>query len=185
MLMRTAAVLALLMLAACGGSHASSSTSPAPATQTVRVGGSTGSTSLSMTVNDESSSHMLAYAPAAVWQLVPWALDSLGVPVRSLEPTQKRAGNTGFAVRRRLKTVPLSRYVDCGSTHLGPNADDYDVNLSVFSEVRPADGGASTVVTTVEAAARPANYAQEYSRCTSKGVLETRLIELLKARLAR
>jgi hypothetical protein len=138
-----------------------------------------------MTVNDESSSHTLAYAPAAVWQILPWALDSLGVTVRSLEPTQKRAGNQSFAVRRKLKNVPLSRYIDCGSAQLGPNADDYDVNLSVFSEVRPAGNGASTVITTVEAAARPANYAQEYNRCTSKGLLETRLIELLKARLAR
>jgi hypothetical protein len=147
--------------------------------------GSTGISSLSMTVNDESSVRTLAYPVAAVWQLIPWALDSLGVPVRSLEPTTKRAGNSGFPVRRKLKAVPLSRYIDCGSTHLGPNADDYDVNLSVFAEVRPADGGASTLITTVEAAARPANFAQEYSRCTSKGSLEARLNELLKARLAR
>ena len=45
--------------------------------------------------------------------------------------------------------------------------------------------GSLKVSTSVEAQARPATYNQGYSRCTSKGGIETRIAELTRARLSR
>jgi hypothetical protein len=114
---------------------------------------------------------------------LPGVLDTLGIPVGTLEPASRTIGNSGLKIRGRLRGVPLSRYIDCGnSTQIGPNADSYDVNLVFLAEVRPAQGG-STVRVTLQAVAKPVNFAQDYSQCSTKGVLESRFFDILSARL--
>jgi hypothetical protein len=141
---------------------------------------------VTMTVPGADRSHVqsVPFSVDQVWTILPAVYDSLGIPVRTLDAVKRTIGNAGLAVRRRLKSTPLSRFIDCGSTQLGPNADDYDVRLTLLTEVRAVDGG-STVTTTLEAVARPVNYAQEYSACSSRGVLEQRIIDVVQARLAR
>lgn len=115
---------------------------------------------------------------------MPAAFDALGVPIGVMDPAKRTVGNTALKVRRQLKDVPLSRYIDCGgSTQLGSNADSYDVNISLIAVVRSVSPTASSVSITFEAVGRPATFAQEYSPCTSKGVLEARLIESIVSRL--
>ena len=121
-----------------------------------------------------------------MWRSLPAVFDSLGIPVANLDAPKRTMGNSSFKIRGRLKNVPLSRYIDCGtSTQIGPNADSYDVNLSLLAEVRPADGGASSLVTIFEAVAKPANFAQGYSQCATKGTLESRFVDLVNAQLKR
>jgi hypothetical protein len=121
-----------------------------------------------------------------VWRSLPGVFDSLGIPVADLDATKRMIGNTQFKVRGRLKNVPLSRYIDCGtSTQIGPNADSYDVSISLLAEVRPAESGATRVTTIFNAVARPGNFAQDYSQCGSKGLIETQFIDIVKARLSR
>jgi hypothetical protein len=102
-----------------------------------------------------------------------------------MDPTRREIGNPTYKVRSRLGRTPLSRFIDCGSTQLGPSADNYDVVLTVVARVQAEGDGASSVHTRVEAMARPATYAQEYSPCGSKGNIEARLSELIRARLAK
>lgn len=136
-----------------------------------------------MSATDNSSTHTLAVTPDQVWKLLPGVLDTLGIPVGTLEPASRTIGNSGLKIRGRLKGVPLSRYIDCGnSTQIGPNADSYDVNLVFLAEVRPAQGG-STVRVTLQAVAKPVNFAQDYSQCSTKGMLESRFFDILSARL--
>jgi hypothetical protein len=179
--MRRASLLLLLTsLAACASSG--SSAAPPPASRTVSAGGA----SLTMTGNDPSNVHTIAFSVDKVWRALPAVFDSIGIPVATLDPAKRSIGNSGFKIRGRLKGVPLSRYIDCGnSTQIGPNADSYDVNITLMADVRPAESGTSTVTTTMDAVARPANFAQEYSQCSSKGALETRFIAILNARLQR
>jgi len=139
-----------------------------------------------MAGSDAPNVHTLPFAPDQVWRALPAAFDSLGIPIETLDPAKRSMGNSGFKVRGRIKGVPLSRYIDCGnSTQIGPNADNYDVNITMLADVRPADAGTASVTTTFEAVARPANFAQEYSQCRSKGLLETRFIDIVKARLEK
>ena len=100
-----------------------------------------------------------------------------------MEPSTHSIGNQGFAIRHRLKNVSLSRYIDCGNSQLGPSADDYDVRLTLMADVHATDTG-SRLTINLQAVARPPNYAQEYSSCSSRGVLETKLGDLVAARLA-
>ena len=179
--MRATALFPIVILAGCASSGA---TAGAPATQTVRVVGPSSTATLSIPGSDRSNSHELPYPLEQVWRLLPAALDSLGIPVGVMDPARRTAGNTGFKVRGRLKNVPLSRYIDCGnSTQIGPNADSYDVNLALIAAVRSVSPTTSSVTITFEAVGRPATFAQEYSQCTSKGVLETRLMDVLASRL--
>jgi hypothetical protein len=178
------AALAPMALGACASGGTGAAAVGAPATQTIAVVGPAGGAKISTPGEIASNVQTLAFSVDQIWRALPAAFDSLGIPVQTLDGVKHTIGNTGFAIRRRLKNVPLSRYIDCGTSQLGASADDYDVRLTVLTDVRPGDGGA-IVTTSVQAVARPMNYAQEYSSCNSRGSLEQRIIDLVRARLTR
>jgi len=140
-----------------------------------------------MDAGNSSNVHTLAAAPDQVWRTLPAVFDSLGIPVATLDAAKRIIGNSGFKVRGRLKGVPLSRYIDCGnSTQIGANADSYDVLLTMTAEVQPGEtAGATKLINHLQALAKPVNFSQEYSQCSSKGVLETKFFDILSARLQR
>jgi len=182
--MRNATLLLSIPLAACASAGAGSTATPA--SQTVTVVGSQGGASLTIPGNNSSTVRTVAFGMDQVWRALPFVFDSIGIPVGTLDPAKRTIGNSGFKIRGRLKGVPLSRYIDCGnSTQIGPNADAYDVNITMFAELHAADAGGTAVTTTMDVMARPATFAQEYSHCATKGVLETRFFDILKARLDR
>lgn len=146
----------------------------------MQIAGST----VTVSPTDASSVHVIAFAPDKVWRMLPAVFDSLGIPVATLDPAKRTIGNSGFKVRGRLKNVPLSRFIDCGnSTQVGPNADSYEVNITLLADVRPGDAGAANVTLAFQPFARPTNFSQQFSQCASKGVLESRFIDILNARL--
>ncbi len=55
--------------------------------------------------------------------------------------------------------------------------------LAIRVQLKPDDGGGTMVETMFEAMAKPVSFSREYSRCTSRGVLETRLADAVKAQL--
>lgn len=179
--MRAMLLLALATVIGCASAGTGTS---GPGTQVVRVVGPTSTSSFAVPASDPTNTHELPYALEQVWRALPGAFDALGIPIGVMDPAKRVAGNTALKVRRELKNVPLSRYIDCGgSTQLGPNADSYDVNLSIVAAVRSLTPTTSAVSITFEAVGRPATFAQEYSQCTSKGVLEKRLVDAVSARL--
>lgn len=178
------ATLASVALGACASGGTSGSAVGAPSTQTIAIVGPAGGAKISTPGEIASNVQTLPFSVDQIWRVLPAVFDSLGIPVQTLDAVKHTIGNAGFAIRHRLKNVPLSRYIDCGTSQLGPSADDYDVRLTLLTDVRRDDGGA-TLTTSVQAVARPMNYAQEYSSCNSRGLLEQRIIDLLRARLAR
>jgi len=177
----------LVAVAACSSSGTGASSSPTPASQTVRVSGASGVADLRVGGGaDMTGVHTLPYSLEQVWRALPFVFDSLGIPVAMMEPTRRVIGNEGFKVRQRLKGTPLSRFIDCGnSTQIGVNADNYDVVLILTAQVRAADPSSSSITTTFNAVAKPANFAQDYSQCNSKGVMESRFIDILQAKLQK
>lgn len=109
--------------------------------------------------------------------------DSLGVAVSTVDQAQHVIGNDALKVRQRLGKAPLSRYLDCGQTQIGPNADSYDVVLTLLVHLQPNGVGSTTLLSTVEATAKPIAYAQSASACSSKGALESRLTTLIQTLL--
>ncbi len=139
-----------------------------------------------MAANDPSAVHTLPYSVEKVWGALPAVFDSIGIPVAMLEPAQRVIGNEAFKVRSRLKGAPLSRYIDCGtSTSIGPNADSYDVVVTMLAEVHPSNAGSASVKHTFSAVARPATFSQDYSQCSSKGTLESHFMAVLASVLSR
>jgi len=175
-------VALLLLTAACAsGGAASTPATAGTVQQSITVGGTGSTAAITMTHDAETQSHLLTSSPARVWAVLPAVFDSLGIPPATVDPASHTIGNTAFKAHGRLKGVPLSRYIDCGnSTQIGPNADSYDIMMSLVAQVRPAEGGASTLVISLEAAGKPATFSQDYSRCPTKGALETRLTEAVQ-----
>jgi hypothetical protein len=114
----------------------------------------------------------------AVWRALGAAHDSLGIPVTVRDERARTIGNDGLKLRRRLGQVPLQRYLDCGNTQGGPNAESYEVHLVVRTQVLPAGSGSSRVSSTVQAQARPVNFSGDWIRCTSRNTLEKAIAEL-------
>lgn len=172
--------ISLLVLASCASSNAAPTARPS--TQTVA---SAGGSAISMSTAPNLDVTRLAWSSDAVWRILPSVFDSVGIPVVTIDQVRKTIGNSGWKTRARLGKAPLSRYLDCGNTQIGPNADSYDVLLSVLTTVAPEGTNGATLTTIVEAQAKPITYNQAYSRCSSKGGIELRIAELVKARLAR
>ena len=177
-MMRAVAILMLASLSACASSPGGSTAGTGPILGQGSVGRSTDARS---TVFTQS----LAYPVDQVWRALPAAYDSLKIPLNTLDAKTHTIGNDGFKIRQQLGRAALSTYIDCGRTQIGPNADSYEVVLTILTQVTTADNGATKISTTFESSARPIAYSQEYSKCTSRGVLEAKIMDVVKGRLMR
>jgi hypothetical protein len=183
--MRFALLLSVAMLAGCASSPGSSGP-PAP-DQTVRIPSSGGGTATSLSIASSTSAAVktLSAPLERIWNVLPAVYDSLGIPVTSRDAATHTIGNSSFKVRRRLGSVPLSRYLECGSTQGAPSADSYEILLSMTTTVQPGGADATTVTTTVDGMGRPVFVSAEYIHCGSKGGLESRFYDILNAELRR
>lgn len=171
-------------LAACASSSTATSSLPArPSSQT--AGLSTGGQSIRVTSNATANVTTLPYPIESIWSLMPLVYDSLNVPIGKVEPGVHTIGNDGFKIRQRLGKTSLSRYIDCGQAQIGPNADSYDVVLTVVTQLTPNNDKTTTVATSVLASAKPVTYNQGYSQCSTKGGLEAKVLSVLRTALAR
>ena len=119
----------------------------------------------------------------AVWKVLPGVLDELGLPVTVVDPPTSTIGNGGFTAHHRLANTSLSRYIECGTTQIGPNADSYDIYIVYFVQVRREGESSASVTTGFNASAKPVAFAGGYSDCSSKHLLESRITDGVKARL--
>jgi hypothetical protein len=183
--MRVAASLSIVALLAsasgCASSPAASALPPADETARVTAGGD----ALRIRPSDRPTAVPVALPIDEVWRVLPAVFDSLAIPVATLEPARRAIGNPGFKAHKQLGRTPLSRYIDCGQAQSFPSADTYDVHLSVLTQVAAGESGVTTVSTLVQASARPMTVSGDYSRCSSKGTLEARIVDAVKARLQR
>ncbi|HXD49154.1 MAG TPA: hypothetical protein VN600_10285 [Gemmatimonadaceae bacterium] len=176
------ALAVAVAVAACATNHGlPSSTGPR---QTVRIDNPTAEIDIDMTSNSDPKVASIAAPIERVWALLPSVYDSLGIPIGHVNSTTRTIGNTGLKIRTRLGKEYLSTYIDCGRSQIGESADSYDVVLTIFTQADSTAGGETRVTTSVDAVARPAAFSQAYSRCTTKYVLEGRVMKLLKARLS-
>lgn len=183
--MRRVLSLSVILLTACASSQGSSA--PPMPEQTVRIPLSGGGTATTLAIA-QSTSPSVKMVPASakrIWSVLPAVYDSLGIPVTDRDAAVHTIGNSSFKVRRKLGDVPLSRYLDCGSTQGAPSADSYEILLSVNTRVISGTPESTTISTTVDAMGRPVFLSAEYVHCGSKGGLEKRFFDILNAELRR
>lgn len=120
--------------------------------------------------------------PAAidsVWMVLPRVYEMLGIPDVGAEPEQRLYGSLEFRVRR-IEGKRLSTYIDCGMGATAvPYADDYQVTMSVTTRLEPGEDGGTTAITMVSASGRPRAVSGNPVHCQSKGVLESRVADLV------
>jgi len=115
------------------------------------------------------------------WALLPAAFAANGLTINAVDSAAHAMGDS-LVVRGTIGTVAVTETIDCGTPPAGRNADSVDVSLFVTSHLEVSDSSASTVTNTVQAVARPSGAPPIL--CRSRGVLELRLFESLRSRLA-
>jgi hypothetical protein len=127
-------------------------------------------------------------SPDQVWQVLPDVYQELGIPLGTNESASRMLGNRNLVVTRgKLVGQSMSSYLNCGMAELGGfAANEYRVNLSVMSAVKPGAGGTgSQVQTLVEATAADHRAPQGRAArpCTSTGEIERQIAARVRARL--
>ncbi|NJD08983.1 MAG: hypothetical protein FIB01_00575 [Gemmatimonadetes bacterium] len=173
-----AMLLLVIGFAACAGTG--STPGPEPERESVRIVGAGGAVQMTTYHNEGWVTHELPASLAAVWSVLPAVYDSLAIPVTSRNAASHTIGNGGLRARARLGKVGLQRYLDCGSTQGGPNAETYEIHLTISTQVLPGAGDetGSRLSTSLQAEARPVNFTADWVRCTSKNTLEKAVAEL-------
>lgn len=157
---------------------------PEPQAQHVRIDGRDSGLRLSSTRSARVDT--LWVSVDKVWQTLPLVYGALDIPIERFDAEARVIGNSTLKVYRRLGKAPLTRYLDCGMTQIGPNAESYEIMLNVLTKITPSmsDSTITTVTTTVGATGRSIQFAGGVAQCSSKGTLEAQILEVLKVRLA-
>lgn len=112
------------------------------------------------------------------WATLPQAYASVGLTPNVVDPAAMIVGVQGLVVHKPIGGERLSRLLDCGVDVTGPNADYYEIHLTVMTGVRAADDGTSTVSTRIAAWAA-ANGQSSNVRCGSTGRLEEKIAQAM------
>jgi hypothetical protein len=178
--MRLITMLPLVVLVACSPTPGAMAPSPEPDVRLSTPQGShvisTGGTVIRGVANIEAGIDR-------VWDGMRVAYDSLAIPLTVFDASTHTIGNEGLKARRRIGKSRISEYLNCGNGEGGPSADMYDVNLSVVTRLTTNADAGTTVTTTVDAVAKPANFSGENIRCGTTGELEKRLVKITEGQL--
>ena len=126
----------------------------------------------------------IAASPERIWAALPKAYKSVGITVNAADTTTRSMGFAGM-IRHELGGTRLSKFFSCGS-QIGENADSYDINLFVASQVASDPQTRRILVTTgLRVSARSPAFAGTTTVCTSTGELERRIMTALQAEVRR
>jgi len=174
----------VLMVAVAGCASTNTTSQTTPPVETLRIQGATGATMVSTVHEAAANGGLVPFDIDSAWVALPSVYDSLGIAVTTIDTKNRVMGTPSVKMRRRLGTVPMSKYLNCGSTQGGPSADTYELILSVLTTLR-REGQGTMVLTTVEGQGRPITLSGDFTRCASTSALEARIVELVNARLKR
>jgi hypothetical protein len=130
----------------------------------------------------ESRTDSLALAPAEAIALTRNGYLALGLEPNYVDPPRGVVGVRQGTYSRRLQGVPLTAYLDCGLDANGvPFAANERIELTMLSELRPANGRTVMVTTLTGRAMRTSSGASvNPQRCSSRGTLEKKLSEVVR-----
>jgi hypothetical protein len=167
------AMLTVITAACASSSEPDTAPTPQLTERSVRISG-TGE--YGMTIFNEPG--VAARTVGVPWRLVWGALEDayteMEVEVTYADPTTRHMGNNGYRVRR-IEGQRISTYLDCGMGLTGPNADNYDVTLSIMTRLDPVAGDSTRIETTVDGSAKARATSGNSVHCRSKGELELRV----------
>jgi hypothetical protein len=160
--------LLLLVTAACGQPPGGIST-PAPRMDRTHIESQHADYDITSTADGAEIRSLVPYPAAEVWQAVSRVYADLAIATESRDPTHRFLAGIASA-RRQFASKPLSHFVNCGSTLVGPNANTYNVRLRIQTEVDSTAPGEARVRTVVQSTG--AGDGGTTVRCSSTGDLE-------------
>ena len=173
--------LPALALAACAS--ASGGSAHVETTRTVVSSSTPAASDIELVRDTRLAVHRSTATPDKVWATLPTALADLGLSGGPQTGQTRTFLASATGLRRQLNKVPLSRYLECGTTASGAaGADTHLIRLQVTSIVEP-DGQGARLRTQVLARGTPVEGSSGMVDCSTTGVLESRLGEALEARL--
>ncbi len=126
--------------------------------------------------------------PEKVWQLLPEAYRTLGLPSA---PAEGGSGELMWVTPHLETKGPLftgertSHYIDCGESAVGDQrADAYVVSFVMVTQLQAMPGGQTRVLTLVDGMARNRSSGSNSGPCRGTGRLEQQLAELLAKKAA-
>lgn len=173
--------IALVALAAC----ATANPNERPATEErVVLSGSEGNV-LDMTIQrDNYVQGVVVEAPLnAVWPLLPGIYADLGLPVPATDPSIWTVAVQNHVAMRQIGDQRMSRLIDCGNDITGALADKNRIRLSLRTWLEPAESG-TRVRTRLDATATSVEGRAGTTTCVSRGELENRILQSVRARVA-
>lgn len=185
MLTRTWTVCTLAVTLGCSSATGARERATPDDITPIHVSGPTGNLSRMEIRNTPTARTWNVAAPAdSVWSVLPAVFQQLGIGAGA-DDAQKVLGNPEFRVKR-IEGAMLSNFVDCGrGVTAVPLADDYDVTLSVLTQVSANGAGWSLVATVVSGRAKPRAVSGNPVYCQSTGKLEQRVFDLVLQSLSR
>lgn len=171
---RTVTSFAVLLLGATACASTSSGNLPPSDVQYTGFDARSGRFGVGTGADSDRPADQLLMDVRTAWAALPRAYASIGLTPTVVDTAQLVLGVQGLVIHKPLGGERLSRLLDCGIDVTGPNADYYEVRLTVMSGVRPAGDGSSTLTTRVSAYAQ-ANGQSSNVRCGSTGRLEERI----------
>jgi len=120
----------------------------------------------------------------SLWVRIPDALRDVGLPLPVMDAAIRTALVENHTVMRTLGTERLSRFLDCGSDITGYVADTHRIRLTVRSWLEP-EGRNTRLHTRVEATATSVEGRPGRITCSSRGELEYRIAQALRARVSQ
>lgn len=165
---------------------------PTPPPQTVRISttgasgvqGMSGSSDLTLTSSPNVGKATVDAPLEKAWTELIEVYKSLGIETAIVDRPGRLIGNQSLRVRRRLGGVPLTRYIDCGSTQGTQSAESYEILINIVSQLHAPSPNSTTITTTFQSMGRPVSLSTEYRTCSSTGALEKAIADQLRTRLS-
>ncbi|HLA91359.1 MAG TPA: hypothetical protein VJL28_13115 [Gemmatimonadaceae bacterium] len=174
------------LLAACAKSGATPGPDVAVTPVSARVVTSTGGGVVDLSRSAETVGVPLAVnaRPDTVFAVLVAVYKELNIATTRLVPEQRVVGNDLFRARRRLGGAPMQSAVDCGGNPGQPNAETFDMELSIVSYVSATAAGTATITTMLAAVGNDPMFGKDRQmRCSSTGELERRIARMVRERL--
>lgn len=125
----------------------------------------------------------LTQAPGNLLRHVAATYDEMGIPLNEVNPEARLMGAVEARMQGDLGGRPLSRYFRCGTTITGSIADQYEVYLTVVTQVEPLGDTAAVVYTHAGGFAVQGGRAGNNIRCATRGRLEKEIFEHLQRKV--
>ncbi len=155
-------------------------TTMTPTTQRVTVAGGQTININMIDVNQGSSTLVLAPLDSS-WIALKAVYTELAIPVTTLVDASHLIGNEGYKVRRRVGKLPMQNVLDCGASQGMPNAETYDIFLTISSYLTKNPKAGYNLVTRIDASAKsPAFNRDADVKCSSLGELEKSIGDMVR-----